>query len=113
MPQIYNEMLQGSTRHHAAHRRGQLEHLQPIRRSRANNRDAVKRDWPTQESAPAIYYPLPLHQQECFAYLGYKAGDFPETEKACAEVLALPIYPELPEEHVREVATTLRKIVTE
>ena len=78
---------------------------------RVANRDAVKQKLTNRGIGSAVYYPLSLHQQECFAYLGYKAGDLPESEKACNEVLALPVYPELPEEHVRHVAEELLKIV--
>ncbi len=58
-----------------------------------------------------VYYPHPMHLQECFSYLGCKPGDFPESEKAAKEVLALPIYPELTEEMQNYVAESVLSFV--
>jgi dTDP-4-amino-4,6-dideoxygalactose transaminase len=60
----------------------------------------------------AVYYPIPLHLQKCFAYLNYKQGDFPQTEKAAKEVMAIPVYPELTDEMKDYVADTIIKFLS-
>jgi len=60
-----------------------------------------------------VYYPLSLHEQECFATLGYKRGDFPVSEKAAAETLALPIYPELTDEQICYVAGKVKEFLSQ
>jgi dTDP-4-amino-4,6-dideoxygalactose transaminase len=70
---------------------------------RAQDRDRLKQFLKDEGIGTEVYYPLSLHLQDCFKYLGYKNGDFPESERASNEALAIPIYPELEEEAQRYV----------
>src|SRR5437762_995703 len=74
---------------------------------RARDRDALRAHLATAGVGTEVYYPVPLHLQQCFEYLGCKAGDYPQSERAAAEALALPIYPELSEEQLQYVVDTI------
>ena len=76
---------------------------------RAPRRDALRMYLSANAIGTEVYYPQPLHLQECLQYLGYKLGDFPVSERAAAEVLALPMYPELREDELESVVEAIRR----
>jgi dTDP-4-amino-4,6-dideoxygalactose transaminase len=75
---------------------------------RVSKRDALKDHLKAKGIGHSVYYPLPLHLQPCFAYLGYKEGSCPEAEKASREVLSLPVFPELSRAQLDEVVAAVR-----
>ena len=75
---------------------------------RVERRDELQKYLNEKKIGNAIYYPLPLHLQPCFEYLGYREGQCPEAERASREVISIPIYPELTSAQLDEVAGAIR-----
>jgi len=80
-------------------------HLYAVRHAR---REELKKHLESQRVGCALHYPVPLHLQKCYASLGYKQGDFPHAEAAARECLSLPIYPELKDQQVEQVAEAVK-----
>jgi len=74
-------------------------------------RDELRKHLESKGIQTAVYYPLSLHLQEVYKYLGYKPGDFPNSEQAQEQVLTLPMYPELSEGRVEDVASEIKRFV--
>jgi dTDP-4-amino-4,6-dideoxygalactose transaminase len=79
---------------------------------RVQRRDELRQHLAAAGVGSEIYYPIPLHLQPCFAYLGHRAGEYPESERAAGEVLALPVFPELCAAQIDYVAATIERFYT-
>lgn len=75
------------------------------------NREALQKGLSAKGVSSMVYYPILLHLQTVYSGLGYKKGDFPESEKAQDEVLSLPIYPEMTEDQVAQVAAAIGEVI--
>jgi dTDP-4-amino-4,6-dideoxygalactose transaminase len=80
---------------------------------RTSGRDELQAYLQKKSIGTEVYYPVPMHLQDCFAYLGYTAGAFPESERAAKETLALPVYPELTEPQARYIVKSICEFLTD
>ena len=82
-----------------------------VRVTGAGRRDALRAHLTARGVGSEIYYPLPLHEQACFAKLGNKPDDFPQAHRLAGEVMSLPIYPEIPAEEIEQVCTVVAEFL--
>jgi dTDP-4-amino-4,6-dideoxygalactose transaminase len=104
---FYNEHFNRFSNIVTPHNLAECRHVYNQYVVRVKDRDSVRKRLTEKDIGCAVYYPYPIHTQPCVSYLGYTQGDFPITEKACKEVLALPIFPELTNDEITRVINTI------
>jgi dTDP-4-amino-4,6-dideoxygalactose transaminase len=110
--ELYRKLLQGSGVVCPAPAAYQTRHIYNQFVIRVNRRDELRAALTESGIGTEVYYPLPLHLQECFAYLRYQKGDFPVSEALARETLALPIYSELTDGNIQYVSDRVRVALT-
>jgi dTDP-4-amino-4,6-dideoxygalactose transaminase len=106
---IYRELMSGADAVMPKEHNGR--HVYNQFTIRSANRDEMKQALAAAGVGTEVYYPIPLHLQECFRALGYRAGDFPESERAAKEVLSLPVEEGLPGAEIAVIAGTVRSVM--
>ena len=108
----YDELLAGpDTEFEPPRVAPDVRHVYHLYTVRCADRDAVRRALASEDIQTGVHYPVPAHLQRAYSELGYRKGDFPESERAAAEVLSLPMYPELPDEAIPAVHSALKRSV--
>lgn len=108
--ELYNRLFEGSRVVRPYHD-PRTRHIYNQYVLRVPKRDELRAFLTERNIGNEVYYPVPLHLQQCFADLGYREGAMPNAEAAAKETIALPIYPELTEEQIRHVAAAVREFV--
>ncbi len=88
-----------------------IEHARHLYVIRLPNRDAVRARLQERGIQTGIHYPFPIHLMPAYAFLGYQSGSLPVTEQLAAEILSLPLYPELRDEQIARVCAELNALV--
>jgi dTDP-4-amino-4,6-dideoxygalactose transaminase len=102
---LYDRLLAGAA---TPETRPNSRHVYHVYAIRCSNRQELQNELTSRGIQTGIHYPVPIHLMDAYRDLGYREGDFPESEKAAREVLSLPMYPELSDERIRTVANELK-----
>lgn len=107
----YSRLLSGDTKVRTPRQMPYARHVYHIYPVRVADRDALYENLREEGIQTGIHYPVPVHLQPAHADLGYRRGEFPQSEEAASQVLSLPMFPELAESEVEHVASTLQRLI--